>query len=116
MKLVLTRAPMFPSNGDRPRTIQKLKFAANTTGKLVSMRHDGLSQMSQPALGKFSEPVALATEILYACPNVAISHRVVPVKAALPTYMRAPATGPALSRWNQQSPCIVRTAKLQRCV
>jgi xanthine dehydrogenase YagR molybdenum-binding subunit len=65
---------MFPSNGDRPRTIRKLKFAANARGKLVSMWHDEFSQISQPALGKFSEPVALATEILYACPNAAISH------------------------------------------
>jgi xanthine dehydrogenase YagR molybdenum-binding subunit len=90
VKLELTRAQMFTSNGYRPRRVQELKFAADATGKLVSMCHDGFSQMSQPALGEFSEPVALATEMLYACPNVEISHRVVPVNAGLPTYMRAP--------------------------
>ncbi len=90
VKLVLTRAQMFTSNGYRPRTIQKLKFAADADGKLVSMQHDGLSQMSQPILGEFVEPVGLSTEMLYACPNVAVTHRLVAVNAGLPTYMRAP--------------------------
>jgi xanthine dehydrogenase YagR molybdenum-binding subunit len=90
VSLVLTRAQMYTSNGYRPRTIQKLKFAADAEGKLVSMRHDGISQMSQPILGEFVEPVALATEMLYACPNVAVTHRLVAVNAGLPTYMRAP--------------------------
>ncbi|HEY1935178.1 MAG TPA: xanthine dehydrogenase family protein molybdopterin-binding subunit [Acetobacteraceae bacterium] len=90
VKLVLTRAQMFTSNGYRPRTIQKLKFAADANGRLTSMRHDGFSQMSQPVLGEFSEPVALSTEMLYACDNVSISHRIVPMNTGLPTYMRAP--------------------------
>ena len=59
-------------------------------GHLVSMRHDGFSQMSQPALGEFAEPVGLATEMLYACPNVAVTHRLVATQRSLPTYMRAP--------------------------
>ena len=54
------------------------------------MRHDGFTSMSQPSLGEFAEPVALATEMLYACPNVAVTHRLVALNAALPTYMRAP--------------------------
>ena len=54
------------------------------------MRHDGISQMSQPILGEFVEPVGLATEMLYACPNVAVTHRLVAMNAGLPTYMRAP--------------------------
>ena len=90
VKLVVTRAQMFTSNGYRPRTIQKLRFAADDQGRLVSMRHDGFSQMSQPVLGEFSEPVGLATEMLYACPNVAVTHRLVATNASLPTYMRAP--------------------------
>jgi xanthine dehydrogenase YagR molybdenum-binding subunit len=90
VKLAVTRAQMFTSNGYRPRTVQKLRFAADDQGHLVSMRHDGFSQMSQPALGEFSEPVGLATEMLYACPNVAVTHRLVATHASLPTYMRAP--------------------------
>ena len=90
VKLVLSRAQMYTSNGYRPRTVQNLKIAANPQGSLVSMRHDGITSMSQPSLGEFAEPVALATEMLYACPNVAVSHRLVALNAALPTYMRAP--------------------------
>jgi xanthine dehydrogenase YagR molybdenum-binding subunit len=90
VKLVLTRAQMFTSNGYRPRTVQKLKLAARTDGGLLAIRHDGISSMSQPMLGEFVEPVALATEMLYACPNVAITHRLVALNAPLPTYMRAP--------------------------
>jgi xanthine dehydrogenase YagR molybdenum-binding subunit len=94
VKVAVTRAQMFTCNGYRPQTIQKLRFAADGGGRLVSMRHDGFSQMSLPALGEFSEPVGLPTEMLYACDNVAVSHRVVPTNASLPTYMRAPGESP----------------------
>lgn len=94
VKLVLTRAQMFTCNGYRPQTIQKLRFAADDQGRLVSMRHEGYSQMSMPDLGEYSEPVGLPTEMLYACDNVAVSHRLVPTNASLPTYMRAPGEAP----------------------
>ena len=90
VKLVLTRAQMYSSNGYRPRTVQKLKLAADAAGHLTSMRHDTFSMMSQPVLGEFVEPCGLSTEMLYACPNVAVTHRLVAVNAGLPTYMRAP--------------------------
>jgi xanthine dehydrogenase YagR molybdenum-binding subunit len=90
VKLVVSRAQMYTSNGYRPRTVQKLKVAADASGALVALRHDGFTSMSQPSLGEFAEPVALATEMLYACPNVAVTHRLVALNAALPTYMRAP--------------------------
>jgi xanthine dehydrogenase YagR molybdenum-binding subunit len=90
VKLVVSRAQMYTSNGYRPRTVQKLKVAAEANRSLVALRHDGFTSMSQPSLGEFAEPVALATEMLYACPNVAVTHRLVALNAALPTYMRAP--------------------------
>ncbi|MBV9655867.1 MAG: xanthine dehydrogenase family protein molybdopterin-binding subunit [Acetobacteraceae bacterium] len=90
VKLVVTRQQMFTSNGYRPATVQRIRLGADADGRLVSVRHDGITQMSQPALGEFAEPVALATEMLYACPNAAITHRLVGVHAGLPTYMRAP--------------------------
>ena len=90
VKLVLSRQQMFTSNGFRPATVQKLAFGVAADGTFQSIRHDGISQMSQPVLGEFVEPVALATEMLYACPNVAITHRLVAVNQGLPTYMRAP--------------------------
>ena len=96
VKLVLTRPQMFTCNGYRPQTIQKLSFATDDQGRLTSMRHQGYSQMSMPDLGEYSEPVGLPTEMLYACDNVAVSHRVVPTNASLPTYMRAPGEAPGV--------------------
>lgn len=90
VKLSLTRAQMYTSNGYRPQTIQHLRVAASADGRLMALSHEGLSQMSMPVIGEFSEPVGLATEMLYACPNVAVTHRLVPLNAPLPTFMRAP--------------------------
>jgi xanthine dehydrogenase YagR molybdenum-binding subunit len=90
VKLEVTRRQMFTSNGFRPRTIQKLKLAADADGKLLAIRHDGLSQMSQPEIGEFTEAVAVASRMLYACANISTSHRAVSVNQGLPTYMRAP--------------------------
>lgn len=90
VKLVVTREQMFTSNGYRPKTIQKIKLGADAEGRLIAARHDGFSQMSMPSLGEFSEPVGLGTEMLYACPNLAITHRLVAIHTSLPTYMRAP--------------------------
>jgi xanthine dehydrogenase YagR molybdenum-binding subunit len=96
VKLVLSRAQMYTSNGYRPRTVQKLKIAADINGSLVSMRHDSFNSMSQPALGEYSEGAALATEMLYACPNLAVTHRLVALNMSLPTYMRAPGEAPGV--------------------
>ncbi len=90
VKLALSRRQMYTSNGYRPRTMQRVRLAAQADGALVSVRHDGISQSSPEELGEFTEPVALATERLYACPNVAVTHRLVAINASLPTYMRAP--------------------------
>ena len=90
VKLVLDRRQMFTSNGYRPRTIQRLRLGADSEGRLLALTHDGLTSMSHPALGEFSEPVGLQSEMLYSSPNNAVTHRLVPVNAPLPTYMRAP--------------------------
>jgi xanthine dehydrogenase YagR molybdenum-binding subunit len=90
VKLVVTRSQMFTSNGYRPATSQRVRLAASADGKLVSVRHDGISQMSMPSLGEFAEPMAMATRTLYACPNIGTTHRLAAVNQGLPTYMRAP--------------------------
>ena len=90
VKLVLDRRQMFTSNGYRPRTIQRLRLGADSEGRLLALTHDGLTSMSHPALGEFSEPVGLQSEMLYSSPNNAVTHRLVPLNAPLPTYMRAP--------------------------
>jgi xanthine dehydrogenase YagR molybdenum-binding subunit len=88
VKLVLTRRQMFTSNGYRPKTIQRVRLGAGPEGRLTAVMHDGISQNS--FYNEFSEPVGLATEMLYSCPNVAVTHRVSQVNQGLPTFMRAP--------------------------
>lgn len=94
VKLVLDRSQMYASTGHRPDTIQRLRLGAGEDGRLVALTHDVLSRMSAPAIGEFCEPAGLISELLYACPNVAVSHRLVPVNRPLPTYMRAPGEAP----------------------
>ena len=93
VRLVLTRRQMFTSNGYRSKTIQRVRLAADKDGRLSAILHDGKSQTGM--IGEFVEPVGLATEIMYSCANVAVTHRVASINAGMPTFMRAPgeATG-----------------------
>jgi xanthine dehydrogenase YagR molybdenum-binding subunit len=88
VKLVLTRQQMFAVVGHRPRTVQRIQLAAGTDGKLVGIRHDVTSETS--SFDEFVEPSAVQTRMLYACPNVATSHRLVRVDVGTPTFQRAP--------------------------
>lgn len=88
VRLSLTRQQMFSLVGYRPRTIQKLKLGASKNGKLIAISHDVVSETSR--FDEFSEPCALQTRMLYACPNVATQHRLVRLDVPTPTFMRAP--------------------------
>jgi xanthine dehydrogenase YagR molybdenum-binding subunit len=94
VKLVLDRSQMYSSTGHRPQTLQRLRIGAEPDGRLVALTHDVMSQMSSPVIGEFCEPAGLVSEMLYTCPNVAVTHRLVPVNRPLPTYMRAPGEAP----------------------
>jgi xanthine dehydrogenase YagR molybdenum-binding subunit len=88
VRLVLTRRQMFTAHGYRSKTIQRMRLAADRDGKLLAIMHDGQSQTG--LIGEFVEPVGLATEIMYSCANVAVTHRVASMNVAMPTFMRAP--------------------------
>ena len=88
VKLVLERTQMFGPVGARPRTEQHLSVAATAAGSFTEIRHDVFSHTSR--IEDFAEPAALQTRLLYACPNVSTSHRVVPLNLGTPTFQRAP--------------------------
>jgi xanthine dehydrogenase YagR molybdenum-binding subunit len=88
VKLVLPRQQMFSLVGHRPRTEQHIVLGADRSGKLLAVRHDVISDTSR--FDEFSEPSALQTRMLYACDNVATSHRLVRVDLPTPTFTRAP--------------------------
>lgn len=93
VKLVLERPQMFGPVGGRPRTLQRLKVAAEPDGRLIGIQHDVLSHTS--VMEDFTEPAALQTRIMYSSPNVSTSHRLVALNVGTPTFQRAPghATG-----------------------
>lgn len=93
VRLMVTRMQMFAFVGFRPQTLQKVTLAATRDGTLTAIRHDGISQTAR--YDEFLEPVALATRMLYACPNIQTSHRLVRLDTGNAQFMRAPgeATG-----------------------
>jgi xanthine dehydrogenase YagR molybdenum-binding subunit len=88
VKLAVTRPQMFSVVGHRPKTIQHVALGADASGKLVGIRHDVTSETS--SFDEFVEPSAVQTRMLYACPNVATSHRLVRLDIGTPTFQRAP--------------------------
>jgi xanthine dehydrogenase YagR molybdenum-binding subunit len=92
VRLTLTRPQMFGPVGGRPHTEQRLVLAARHDGTLTGMRHDSLANTS--SFEDWTEMCGLATRILYAVPNQATTHRLVPLNVGTPTFMRAPGETP----------------------
>ncbi|HEY4104083.1 MAG TPA: xanthine dehydrogenase family protein molybdopterin-binding subunit [Polyangiaceae bacterium] len=88
VKLALTRQQMFSLVGHRPPTIQRLALGADRGGKLSAISHEVWSETSR--IDEFVEPAAVQTRMLYACPNVVTSHRLLRLDVPTPTFMRAP--------------------------
>jgi xanthine dehydrogenase YagR molybdenum-binding subunit len=88
VKVMISRQQMFSLVGHRPQTRQSVALGADTTGKLVAMTHDVTSETS--SFDEFVETAGLAARMLYACPNVRSTHRLVRLDVPTPTFMRAP--------------------------
>lgn len=93
VKLVLSEQQMFTCNGHRGQTLQEIRLGSNPQGKLSAITHDTTTETS--FVDEFVETSGLVTQMLYACPNISISHKVVRLNRGTPTPTRAPgeATG-----------------------
>ena len=93
VRLALERTQMFGPVGHRPQTRQRISLGADKDGKLVAIEHDVVSSTS--TFEDWTESSAVVTRMLYACPNVATTHRLVKLNLGTPTFTRAPgeATG-----------------------
>ena len=93
VRLLLQRPQQFGSVGGRPCTEQSVSLAADDDGRLSAIEHRVWSSTSM--IEDWTESSALVTRTLYACPNVATSHRLVKLNVGTPTFQRAPgeATG-----------------------
>jgi len=88
VRLVLTRPQMFSSVGFRPQTHQRIALGADRDGRLNGQIHTVTAQTS--TFAEFVESSAVISQVLYPPANVAISHELVRLNTATPTFMRAP--------------------------
>ncbi|HJV51276.1 MAG TPA: xanthine dehydrogenase family protein molybdopterin-binding subunit [Noviherbaspirillum sp.] len=93
VRLVLQRPQLFGPVGGRPQTEQTISLGCDRAGRLSAIEHHAFSNTS--AIEDWTESSALLTRMLYACPNVATTHRLVRLNVGTPTFQRAPgeATG-----------------------
>jgi xanthine dehydrogenase YagR molybdenum-binding subunit len=94
VKLTLTRPQMFDSAGQRARTEQKFTIGVGSDGKLVALRHATTTHSSPTH--EYTEACGNMSRMLYACPNVEVSHRVVRLNLTTPCPMRAPGEAPGV--------------------
>lgn len=104
VKLALTRQQMFSQVGYRPRTIQRIRLAADG-GRLTAIAHDVVEQTSKvKVVGIFpgaearyyAENAAGPTRTMYAAPNRRTTHRVAALDVPPPTIMRGPGEVPGM--------------------
>src|SRR5437868_4623166 len=94
VKITFTRLQMFDSAGQRARTEQKFSLGADKNGKLVALRH-ATSTHSSP-VSEYTEPCGNMSRMLYSCPNIDVSHRLLKLNLASPCPMRAPGECPGV--------------------
>ncbi|MET0290217.1 MAG: xanthine dehydrogenase family protein molybdopterin-binding subunit [Pseudoxanthomonas sp.] len=87
VRVVMTRQQMF-TFGHRPETSQRVKLAANIDGTLQSIWHEAVAETSRTE--DYVEVVVNWSGQLYACDNVHLGYRVVPLDQYTPIDMRAP--------------------------
>ena len=96
VKLVLGREQMFGPVGARPSTVNMIKIAANTDGKITAIQHDAILHSS--VLEDFIEESVGPSRMLYASGSNETSLKMVEINVGVPTFMRAPgeSTGTAV--------------------
>src|SRR5436190_13042049 len=94
VKLTFTRPQMFDSAGQRARTEQRFSMGADQNGKLVALRHATTTHCSP--VSEYNEPCGNMSRMLYSCPHVDVSHRLVKLNLTTPCPMRAPGEAPGV--------------------
>ncbi|HKO57478.1 MAG TPA: xanthine dehydrogenase family protein molybdopterin-binding subunit, partial [Thermoanaerobaculia bacterium] len=94
VKLWLARKQLFFTNGHRPETEQRVALGASRDGKLTALIHEGISQGNR--VSDYNERFTRPTRMIYACPNIRASNKVVELNLPSGTYMRAPGENPGM--------------------
>jgi xanthine dehydrogenase YagR molybdenum-binding subunit len=88
VKLMLTRPQMFTMVGYRPESWQKVKLAADNTGKFSGILHQGKNCTS--VYESFREGLTSISRLIYNFDNLRTESAIVPLNLCTPTWMRAP--------------------------
>ena len=95
VRLALTRAQMFTSSGHRPVCEQEITVASGADGKLTSLKHFVLTQVSPTST--FIETCAAGTSrILYDTASLEVVQHVKTMDLPPGTWMRAPGETPGM--------------------
>lgn len=90
VKVVYSRRQLAAAHGYRPASIQKVKLAAERSGKLTAIIHEAVHNTSSHEV--FSEDLVGISRTLYACPNVRTDAKIARTDLQTPLWMRAPGT------------------------
>lgn len=93
VRLSLDRQQMF-ALGHRPQNVQKLRFAADSEGKLKGMAHSALVETSR--YEDYTETIPSWSHRLYPAENTLFDYNVVPLDLSTPIDMRAPGGSSAM--------------------
>ncbi|PQV62926.1 xanthine dehydrogenase YagR molybdenum-binding subunit [Abditibacterium utsteinense] len=88
VKLVLRRQEMFSAVGRRARARQDMEVGARADGTLTLLRNSSINDTSMT--DEWRENTGKMMTVMYACPNLETSQKVVRLNKIVPTYMRAP--------------------------
>lgn len=90
VKLVLTRAQTYTSNGGRSEFRQRIRLGARADGTLTAMTNYSTQHTSRSDEYLFNR--SESTQQLYACPNVHVRQRAVKLDLPTASYQRSPET------------------------
>lgn len=94
VKLVVPRSMMFTTVGHRPSTEQRIRLGATQDGKLLAIVHEVKNQTS--LTDDYMENCTEPTPLIYSCPNVTATQRLVKLNIGTPTPMRGPGATPGM--------------------
>lgn len=94
VKFALTRQQMFSVAGHRTPTIQRIRLAADTDGRLRALTHDTVEHTA--TIKEFAEQTSVPSRMMYAVANRATSHRLAALDVGVPSWMRAPGEAPGM--------------------
>ncbi|RWL20758.1 MAG: xanthine dehydrogenase family protein molybdopterin-binding subunit [Mesorhizobium sp.] len=94
VKIALTRQQMFANAGHRAEMIQQVRLGTDTDGRLTGIAHDVWSATS--SFEEYCEQTAVFARSLYAAPNRATRHRLVPLDINRGEWMRSPGEAPGM--------------------